>query len=567
MQEPSRSCDVLVIGAGAGGLSAALSAAVLGLDVIVSEHSEHLGGATALSGGEIWIPGNRQSKSVGADSAEEVERYLARAIGGYLDQPRLEAYLAHAAEALAFLEDNGHLRYELLGHVGDYYSDFPGATEGLRTLGAIPFDGRQLGADFRRIRPPLPASTVFGGMALGREDIPHFTRAHRSLRSLLHVSGMLLRHCRDRIQGHSRGTRMVMGNALVGRLVLSLRERGVPLWTGMRTVELLQEQGRVSGALLEEHHGALCRIHARRGVILATGSFSGSPERRQAYYTHVREGITHLSPLPQTNDGSALELARARGGTLDHNLRQPAAFTPFSALPVAGGKTTCVPHFGDRGRPGVIVVNARGERFANETLNYHDFVEQMLATREAAADARWFLVTSRQHLRKYGLGRVPPFPARTGPFIRNGYLIEADSIATLATRLGIDANALAHTVREHDSHAARGADPAFNRGSTAFQRESGDPALLPNPCIAPLGRGPYYAIRLFPGDIGTFIGLRVDARARVLGEGGHPLPGLYAVGTVSSSVMGGGYPAAGIMLGPALTFGYLAAKAIASDDR
>lgn len=562
MQEQTIDCDVLVIGSGAGGLAAALTASAMGLQVIVSEHAEYLGGTSAISGGEVWVPMNRQAGGSTRDSAGAALAYLRQVIGEHFDAPRVETFIRHAAEALAFLEDHSHLEYELLDYVVDYFSDLDGATKGQRSLGAMPFDGRLLGDDFQRIRPPLAMSMIFGGMALGREDIPHFSRFLQSPRSLAHVTGMLLRHFRDRLQGHPRGTRMVMGNALVGRLVLSLNERKVPLWTHTRTVELTREGHRVAGALLA-HPSGLRRVHARRAVIVATGSFSGSRDRQREYYPHVSAGKQHRSHLPATNDGSGMDLVVACGGVIDRHLAQPGAFTPVSVLPMRDGSEGLAPHFGDRAKPGVIVVNARGERFANEALNYHDFVQAMLETNAGSPGAECYVMTTWRHLRKYGLGRVPPFPGRIGPFLSSGYLVEGRSLRELAGKLGIDADNLERTVRAFDEHAAHGADPRFAKGGTEYERAAGDPEVKPNPCVAPLGPGPFYAVRIIPGDIGTLVGVKVDAAARALDANGRPIEGLYAVGTVASSIMGGTYPGAGAMLGPAMTFGYLAARDIA----
>jgi succinate dehydrogenase/fumarate reductase flavoprotein subunit len=560
-------CDVLVIGSGASGLATAAAASVLGLDVLVVEQADRFGGTSALSGGEVWIPMNRQAGGTAADSAAAALAYLQQVIGDRLDRARAEVYVSRAAEALAFFEDHGHVEYELLRGVVDYFTDLPGAARGLRSLGAMPFDGRRLGERFGLVRSPLPASMILGGMALGREDIPHFSRFTRSPRSAAHVAGMVLRHFRDRLAGHRRGTRMVMGNALVGRLALSLFERDVPLWLESRTVSLTQEARRVTGAVVMRN-GTEVRVRARRAVVVASGSFSGSREMQRRFFEHVRQGKTHRTHLPETNDGSGLGLVTAAGGVMDHNAPQPAACAPVSIVPMPDGSQALTPHFGDRAKPGILVVNQAGRRFANEALNYHDFVQAMLATSAAHSDAHCFVLTSHRHLRKYGMGRVPPSPGRIGPFLRSGYLMSAPTLRELAGRMQVDGEALEQTIRRFDEHAARGDDPDFGKGGTAYERAAGDQDNQPNPCVAPLGPGPYYAIRIVPGDIGTMLGVKVDAAARALDANGQAIPGLYAVGTVATSIMAGTYPCAGAMLGPALTFGYLAARHIvASAER
>lgn len=561
MPERAFDCDILVIGSGAAGLAAAVTASVRGLRVIVSEHADYFGGASAISGGEVWVPMNRQAAGSRHDCSSAVLDYLRHAIGDCFDASRVRAYVNRAAEALAFLEDHSHVEYELLEYAVDYFSELPGATSGLRSLGAKPFDGRLLREHFQTIRPPLPVSMILGGMALGREDIPHFAKATRSLGSAAFVSNMMLHHVRDRIAGYPRSTRMVMGNALIGRLALTLIERKVTMWRSTATIKLTHQGNRIAGAVLM-HPSGLRHVHARYAVIMASGSFSGSRDWQCQHFAHVRAGKAHRSPLPATNDGSGIDLVLSCGGVLDRNIVQPAAFTPVSILPMPDGTERIVPHFGDRAKPGAIIVNSRGQRFANEALNYHDFVQAMLHDGARRANVECYAITSHRYLRKYGLGRVPAFPGLLGPFLKSGYLVEGRTLRDLAEKLKIDANGLEQTVRAHDEHAAGGIDPLFARGETAFERAAGDPEMKPNPCIAPLGKGPYYAIRIIPGDIGTFLGVKVDENARVLDATDRPVPGLYAVGTVASSIMGGTYPGAGAMLGPALTFGYLAARDI-----
>lgn len=563
MHVSDHDCDVLVVGSGAGGLSAALTASVLGLDVLVCEQADVLGGASAISGGEIWVPLNRQNGGATGDSDAETLEYLASVIGAPLDRPRAEAYVRNAAAALAFIEDHSEVAYEALPHVVDYFSVARGAKRGIRTLGALPFDGRRLGSYFSRIRSPLAVGMIFGGLSIGREDLPHLYNVTRSLRSAAHVARMLVRHARDRLGGYRRGTRMVMGNALIGRLVATLLERRVPMWLNTSVIELTKESDRVTGALVRTGSGTR-HIACRRAIVLATGSFSGSPAMRQRYFVHVQAGKNHHSNVPSSSDGSGILLAATCGGALDEQVTQPGAWTPVSLVPMPDGSTSAYSHFGDRAKPGVIVVNRAGRRFANEALNYHDFLSAMFAECTGEHEVLAFVVTSHRHLRKYGLGRVPAFPGRIGPFLRSGYLQRGRTIAELARKIEVDVGALEQTISHFNRHAARGVDPDFHKGETAFEQAAGDPEVTPNPCVAPLDVGPWYAIRMIPGDIGTLLGLRVDPAARVLRADGGPIPGLYAVGTVAASIMRGTYPAAGAMLGPALTFGYLAAQDIAA---
>lgn len=555
--EENLDCDLLIVGSGAAGLAAAVVGNARGLNVIVCERASALGGASALSGGEIWIPMSRQAAGKGEDSTDDALAYLKSAVGPNLDAARARAFVENCHRALAFLEDNSRLRYELLDEAVDYRNDLATARSGLRTLGAIPFDGRLLGPHFETIRRPLPISQLLGGMSVGRKDLPHLARVTRSIGSAIHVSRMLATYGVDRLVGRSRGTRLVMGNALVASLALTLIERRVPLLLGCDVSELRRDRGRVSGAVATSGDNTI-RIDARRGVILATGGFSGSDSRRREFFAHVQAGAEHRSPLPPTNDGSALSLAIRCGGVIDPIPSDAGAWTPMSEVPLRDGSRVLFPHFGDRAKPGVIAVDSSGRRFANEAANYHDFGKQMLKVLAQRPGSRFYLMTTHGFLRKYGLGRVPPSPAPFRAYVERGYLIRGDSVRALAEQLDIAPASLEATVTTFDAAARSGSDPEFRKGESQFEVAAGDPMQLPNACVAPLGAGPFYAVRMFPGDIGTTTGLLVDERARVLDADRRSIPGLYAIGTASSSLMRDTYPAAGIMLGPALTTAYVA---------
>ena len=550
--------DLLVVGSGAAGLAAAAAAATNGQLVLVCERASVFGGTSAMSGGELWIPLSRQAGDAPQDSVDEALEYLQHAVGAELDAERAAAYVRHAGEALAFFEDHAGLQYELLQSVVDYY-DLPGAKCGMRSLGAIPFDGRRLGTNFGCLRAPLQVSQFLGGMSVGREDLPHFLSASRSPRSALHVTRLVAGYAFDRMRGYPRGTRLVMGNALVAQLAAAALALDVPLWLNADVKELEFERGRVVGALVS-HEGRIVRVECSRGVVLATGGFAGSGEMQRQHYAHVRAGLRHRSLLPSTNDGAGLRLALGVGGAIDTRTRGAGAWTPVSELPLRDGSVTLFPHFGDRAKPGVIAVDSRGRRFANEAASYHDFGRAMLDVVERDGADEFALVTSHARLRRQGLGRVPPAPAPIGQYLRSGYLLRSDTVVGLAAVLGYEPTGFAETVRRFDHHARHGLDPDFARGASRFERAAGSADHGPNPCVAPLGSGPYYAIRILPGDIGNTRGLRVDANARVLDSAGAPIGGLYALGNCAASLMGSSYPAAGIMLGQALTFGYLAAR-------
>mgnify|MGYP001191852654 FL=1 len=305
------------------------------------------------------------------------------------------------------------------------------------------------------------------------------------------------------------------------------------------------------------------KVEARRGVILACGGFPGDGEMRQRLYGHVAGGSAHQSAAPAANTGDGIKLAEAVGAAFNGNVHHPAAWTPVSLVPQADGSTVPFPHFVDRGKPGTISVDRRGRRFVNEAKSYHVFIPALLEACRGDDRVECWIIADARTIRRFGLGAAPPRPGRLAPFVRSGYLVEASSPAELARKCGIDAAGLMATITEFNCHAERGEDPAFGRGTDAYQRFNGWAAQLPNPCLAPLAEAPYYAIRMIPGDIGSFAGLSVDANSRVLDRAGGVVPGLWAVGNDAVSVMGGTYPGGGITLGPALTFGWLAGKNVA----
>jgi succinate dehydrogenase/fumarate reductase flavoprotein subunit len=556
--------DLVVVGSGAAGLAAAATAAVHGARVCVLEKTEALGGTSALSGGEIWIPCSRQAREAGIDdSASQAETYLRGLLGESLDTSRTRAFLQAAPEALAWLERHTHLRYALMPQSTDYHSEQPGACHGGRSLAVLPFDGRALAQDFSRLRWPLRNALVFGGTSVcTRLDLPHLLAAGRRLGSAWHAARLIARGWAHRAAGHPRGLRLTNGNALVARLLATLREQGVETHTRAEVRSLIVEDGRVCGVEVAEGGTSLCLL-ARRGVVLATGGFSASARERSRHYRHSQRGADHHPLPPAGNDGDAFALVQPLGVGLPAPPRQPAAWAPVSLVPRAHEAPAPFPHFSDRGRPGIVAVGPDGERFVNESASYHDFVTRML---DRGLDHAWLLADHRA-LRRYGLGAVRPFPSPLAGHLASGYLRRGRDWAELARSLGLPAERLQHTLAAFNAHAARGSDPAFHRGESLFDQRCGDADHRPNPTLAPLQTTPFYAVKVLVGDIGTFIGLPTDGAARVLNTAGTPVPGLYAAGNAAQSLFGGHYPSAGITLGPALTFGWLAARnALGTDE-
>jgi succinate dehydrogenase/fumarate reductase flavoprotein subunit len=542
--------DLLVLGAGAGGMTAALSAAVLGLDVLLVEKADQVGGTTARSAGSVWVPNSHHS-SPGKDSPEQALRYLQGTVGNRLRSEMAAAFLAEAPQMVRFLEDATEVRFRAYPHHPDYAPGVSGSTTSGRVLEPVPFDARVLGRNFAALSAPLPEFTVFGGMMVDRADIGHLLGAMRSLGSFSHAARMLVRYGTDRLR-HKRGTRLVMGNALAGRLFYSLKQRRVPVLTATQVIELIEENGRIAAAKLQTNSGTAI-VRCRRGVVLATGGISRNPELRR----RLLPGLGAHSPAAESATGDGYSLAAKAGGRLGTNHVNNAFWTPVSVRKRGDGSTAVFPHLVlDRGKPGLIAVDARGFRFVSEATNYHVFVEAMYAANASPCH----LICDDTFIAKYGLGMVRPRRMNLRKAVTDGYVTRAPTLAELATTLRIDVKGLSETVARHNGYATTGIDLDFAKGNDVYQKNLGDGAHQPNPCIGPIDTPPFYAVQLHASELGASAGLVTNAFAQVLRSDGAPIPGLYACGNDMDSMMAGTYPGPGITLGPAMTFGYIAAR-------
>jgi len=552
----------LVIGAGAGGLSTAITAKKHDLDVIVIEKDDCFGGTTAFSGGVLWVPGNPLSNG---DTTEAARTYLRNETGACYDDAGVEAFLRYGPQMVEFFQRETAVSFVPTLYP-DYHPQVEGGVDVGRSILAAPFDIRALGADMARLRPPLKTITFIGMMFnSSNADLKHFFNVTRSLTSFVYVAKRLLTHLKE-LALYRRGTQVTSGNALAARLVKSAQDLGIPILTGTPAKQLLEDTGRVRGALAS-HGGQELRIEARRGVVLACGGFSHDLQRIRQAYPHLRRGGEHFSPVPSSNTGDGARMAEALGAKVDIRLQAAAAWMPVSKVPMGGGREVAFPHLLDRYKPGIIGVLRSGRRFTNESESYHDVGAAMI---EACADSKetaMWLVCDRRTLAKYGLGYAKPAPMPLSPLLRNGYLLKGDTLAELARNAGIDAQGLEQTVRDYNLGARQGQDLQFGRGSTSFNRYLADPAQQPNPCVAPIGEGPYYAVKVVMGDLGTFDGLRTSVVGEVLDANQQAIDGLYAVGNDRASIMGGNYPGAGITLGPIMTFGYITGRHLAGVDQ
>ncbi len=608
---PEISCDLLVIGSGAGGLSAAVTATHLGLKVIVAEKDARYGGTTAWSGGWMWVPRNPMATAAGIveDIATPLS-YLRQELGAQFDEARALAFLNAGPQMVEFFRSHTALQFIDGNGIPDFHGNTPDASLGGRSICAAPFDGKRLGDHIAALKPPLPETTLWGmGIASGAE-LRHFLNATRKLASFWHVSKLVLAYARDHLL-YRRGMRLVNGNALVAALAASAFEKGVEIRTSSPAKKLIMKHGRVMGAVLgstgaaalhttghavTDSRGADKRgrtgdsvvsnsgkaasgsaggamqgntsddviVHARCGVVLACGGFPHDTERKKALLQHAPSGQEHYSAASRGNTGDGLRLGEAAGGVVATDLVQAAALAPVSLVPQADGSFTHFPHLIERAKPGLIAVTAQGARFVNEADSYHDFMQGLLRATPAGHTVQAWLVCDHTFIRRYGLGAVKPRPMPLASMLSNGYLKRGNSLTELAQACGISAQGLEQTVQRYNAMAQMGVDTDFAKGQTPYNRIQGDDALaqangLANPCMAPLQQGPFYAVRIVAGSLGTFAGLRANASAQVLDAQGQPIAGLYAGGNDMNSLMGGNYPSGGITLGPAMTFGFISA--------
>lgn len=556
--------DLAVVGSGAAGMAAALFAAIAGQKVLLIERTEYLGGTSALSAATTWIPMNRHSAQVNADdSIEKAERFLDSVVGNHAPAAMRRAFLESGPTAIATLEDQSQVRFRSYATHPDYEQDHEGATLRGRALEPVPFDGRTLGPDLALIRPPIPEFTILGGMMIDRTDIGHLLGLTKSWRSFRHAASILAWYGRDRL-ARRRSSRLVMGNALIGRMLASLNARGVPILTQATVRSLRAGPGGVEGLTVAQN-GREREIRVRRGVVLAAGGFNRHPTRRAEL---LPQPTPAYSPAAPGHTGAMQDLAIALGARFGTGGDQPAFWAPVSVRQRADGTTAVFPHFVmDRSKPGTVCVDQTGRRFVNESTSYHQFGKAMFAANADRPTIPCFIITDAVGLKTYGLGMVRLGTRDIRPFVNDGYLVEAPTIAALAQKLKVDATALEATVAEMNAAAKAGVDPAFGRGTTAYHRVNGDAGHGPNPTLGPIATAPFYAVRLYPGDIGAATGLVTDPWARVLKADGSAIAGLYACGNEAQSIMGGTYPGPGITIGPAITFAYRAVRHACDGER
>ena len=544
--------DVVVAGSGAAGMTAALTAADLGLSVVVVEKAGSFGGSTARSGGGIWAPGNAVLRAAGVtDTADQARAYLAHVAGADVPAGLREAFLEHGPAMLDLVLTRTPLRLAWVPGYADYYPEAPGGLARGRSVEPVPLDSRRLGAELAQLaRPYLPTPA---GVAITQADYRWLSLGPRHPRAILAGARVAGRAARGRLTGHRM---LSLGQALAAGLRAGLLRDGVPVWLGTPLTGLEVQDGRVTG-IRATRDGEPVTVRARRGVLVATGGFERNEEMRRRYQREPT-GVKWTTGAPgNTGDGiwAGLALGAASG------LMDDAWWGPSIALP--GGPYFCL---AERSLPGCLLVNGAGQRFVNESAPYVDAVHAMYDqnTPENPHIPAW-LVFDQRYRDRYVFAGLPPGRPLPRRWYAAGSVVTAGDLAGLAQAAGVAADGLAKTVTRFNEFAAAGRDEEFGRGESAYDRYYGDPRVRPNPNLAPLARPPFYAARIVPGDLGTKGGLRTDERARVLREDGTVIPGLYAAGNASASVMGHSYAGAGATIGPAMTFGYIAAHAMVED--
>ncbi|MCL2583921.1 MAG: FAD-dependent oxidoreductase [Streptosporangiales bacterium] len=564
MPDWDMTADVVIAGSGGAALTAALAARHHGLDVLVAEKTDLIGGSTAMSGGGVWIPDSPPMRAAGSpDSEKDALAYFqavvgdAGAEGPATSAERRQAFIRTGPRVIAFLTSQG-IPFRYAEGYSDYYCDRPGGKDRGRTLEAHPFDTNRLGPWKGKLRPG--SSAGLGLIGYGTE-LTRMSYYNRSLIDLLTGVKVLARTYGGKLRGQALTSN---GGALAGRLLEQALARGVQVWTQAPVTDLIMTGDRVTGAIVSRStagkDGKELRVRARRAVLLAAGGFARSEELRQ---THGGDQATTAAwTFASPGDtGEVMELAIKLGAAtdlLDEAIWGPGPRMPDGSPPKPYGGKRLNAFSRARWRPGTIIVDAAGSRFVNEAVSYMEVGKTMFAHDQVSPSVPAWLIFDDSYRRRSLFGIVPGDLPRK--WIDDGFILKADSLAELAAQAGISPEGLEATVRRFNSHARAGKDPDFGRGDRAYDWFMGDPRLG---ALAPLDTGPYYASAQYPGDFGTCGGLLTDERARVLTEAGEPIGGLYAAGNASATVMGRHYLGAGASISPALVFGYIAATGIA----
>lgn len=545
-----REYDVVVVGSGAAGMTAALTAAHHGLSVVVIEKAAHYGGSTARSGGGVWIPGNKALRASGRpDDREDARTYLHSIIGDVVPRERIDTYIDRGAEAFDFVLDHTPLKMKWVPGYSDYYPEAPGGLGEGRSCEPAPFDTKVLGEERFKLEPPYAKAPL--NVVVMQADFVRLNLIKRHPKGMMRALRVGARTYLAKFTGkHIVG----MGQAIIAAMRKGLMDANVPLLLNTPLTELVMDDGVVTGVVAEQD-GEPVTFKARYGVVLGSGGFEHNAEMRAKYQ---RQPITtEWTTGAAANTGDGITAGMAAGGAI--GFMEDAWWGP--TLFKGAGK----PWFAlaERNLPGTIIVNADGKRFGNESAPYVEAVHTMYGGEYGQGagpgeNIPAWLVFDQRYRNRYIFAGLQPgqrFPSR---WMEGDNIVKADSIEELANKIGVPAENLAATITRFNTFAETGKDADFGRGDSHYDRYYGDPTVKPNPCLAALVQGPFYAAKMVPGDLGTKGGLVADTSGRVLREDGTPIQGLYASGNCSTPVMGHTYAGPGATIGPAITYGYLA---------
>jgi 3-oxosteroid 1-dehydrogenase len=547
--------DVVIVGSGGGGMVAALAAADTGASALVLEKQERFGGSTAMSGGIVWVPDNPVMRAQGIpDSYEDAMVHFETVVGDVGPASTFErrhAFLTAGPDMIAFLQERG-LRFTYCRGYSDYYSSAKGGHELGRGIEPVPFDGRALGPWLQKLQPGLAQSL---GLAVMTNEARSLSNYNRSIRAFAVSGRVVLRTYAARIR---RQALLTNGASLIAQMMKAALALDVPVWTEAPLQELIMEDGRVVGVQTLQAGNAV-RIRARQGVVLAAGGFAHNPEMR-ARYGGDQPNRARWSIANPGDTGEALRLAMALGAHTD--LMDEAWWLPSPRTGRFGQSTLDQA----RQRPRTIYVDAAGQRFVNESNSYMEVGKEMYARDKTSKAVPCWLIFDDRYRKRYAHQRSRPgrFPRK---LLESGMIKQAWTLDDLARTCGIDPAGLSETVAHFNENAARGIDPDYGRGESAYNRALGDPNRRVHPCLGPIDEPPYYAVQVVPGDIGTCGGLVTDEHARVLGREDRPIPGLYATGNGTATVMGRHYLGPGASIANTMVFGYVAARHATSQDR
>jgi 3-oxosteroid 1-dehydrogenase len=551
--------DLVVVGSGAAGLAAALRAHDLGQSVLVLEAADRYGGSTAISGGVVWIPNNPQLPSRGiADSRDDALTYLLEITRGRVPRERIEAYVDRSLDVFDWLQRDTHLILGSLEEYSDYYPEAPGGKPGGRSMEPEPFDATLLGDEFQHLQKPHPQSQILGKFGITAREAKSYLvpGVMGRLKLLWRFVQYAARWWKRR--GQPRDPKLFAGNALIGRLRLSMLERDLPLWRSSPVQGVVWEDGRAVGVTVERD-GQTVRVAARHGVVLAAGGFERNQAMREQY---MQQPVSiDWNAGNERNLGDAIKWGLEAGAAVD--LMDQAWWTPVTRVPRSPKAWVLVV---EKSLPGSLFVNGAAQRFTNEAGPYLDVGRAMYEG--DAVPVCWMIFDARYRY-NYPVGPTAPgyaMPDKRLPRrLREDFFTKAATLAELAAKCELDAAALQGTMDRYNRLCSEGEDTDYGRGKSLSDQYYGDDRWSENPCLRALDQPPYYAIRIYPGDLGTKGGLVTDAGARVLRADGSAIPGLYAAGNTSASMMGETYPGAGGTIGPALVFGYCAAETALAD--